>query len=292
MSPVIDPRPTSPDVHGPGVGAPDRGAPQPARAARRSGPFVRGRSAAVAILIGTAVVATPSVASAQAPAAAATTATIRVAGEGTARVKPDRASIDFGVEATVRRATRTAAARRARSVAASRQARVERALRGAGVPSSAVTTDDAYSHVRVVRVRRGDRRVRQYVATSGLQLRVELSAAAAAKAYDAAVDAGAQGAGGVQFSFSEPDEPELLAQEAALRDARRRADRLAAAQGRTVVDIRSIDAAPEYGDGIGVNDRAESASAASSGSSGSRPTTIRPRPIEVSATVVVVYGLG
>ncbi|HEY5318509.1 MAG TPA: SIMPL domain-containing protein, partial [Solirubrobacteraceae bacterium] len=124
-------------------------------------------------------------------------------------------------------------------------------------------------------------RVRRYVATESLS--ITTTTAIAGAVIDASVRAGASSVDGPDFSFSDPSAGAVAATNAALADARRRADAAAATLGYTVTGVQSVDLDPQSGvarSGAGSTTQAPAPST---------PTTIHPGTQEVDATVEVVY---
>lgn len=228
----------------------------------------------------TAAVAAAALASA--PAASADTtgsSTLRAEGDGSVMVTPDLASLSLSV-------SRSSATSRIALSEANRAIRVVVvAVRGAGVPAAGIQTAS-------IDVSRGSilvgpaghrRRVRRFTATEILS--VSTKASGAGRVIDAAVRAGTTSIDGPQFSFSDPSAGALAATNAALKDARRRADAAAAALGYTVTGVESVDLSPQSNPVV----VAGAGSSASTSVPQRTATTVHPGAQEVDATVIVVY---
>jgi hypothetical protein len=91
---------------------------------------------------------------------------------------------------------------------------------------------------------------------------------------------------GPEFGFSDPSQGTILANRAALADARRRADDAAAQLGQRITGIQSVDLAPGLGGGFGGDD------SESGGGGGERlggSTDVLPGEREFVTVVKVVY---
>ncbi|HEY8582612.1 MAG TPA: SIMPL domain-containing protein, partial [Capillimicrobium sp.] len=173
----------------------------------------------------------PAAASAQ--TAADPTPTLRVVGHGTAFVTPDTAEISAGA----RRVDRDRDA--ARSYVARRARRMLAALDAIGVARADVQTDGVSLGKRTYRKAP---RVRWQASTS-LSVTVR-DVDAVATVIDRLADAGADDVDGPYFGISDPSAGAGAAEQAALADARRRADAIAASLGMVVAGVRSVDLSP------------------------------------------------
>jgi uncharacterized protein len=221
------------------------------------------------------VLALPTAASAQAPAAPTDgTPTLAVVGQGIASVTPDTADVTASVTKT---ATTTAAAR---EDVARRTTALLRTLDGLGVPRADITT----TSVSIARETR--RRAPKVHFTATVSIAVHLTDVSRAGAVlDALTAAGADDVNGPSFGFSQPSSGAPQAEQAALADARARADAAAAAVGLRVVGVRSIDLDPGQGSVV--------ATAKGGGSAGTAtPTPVPVGSQRVSASVAVVFVLG
>lgn len=192
---------------------------------------------AVVLVAATALLAAPAAASAQEPAH-----TLAVQGLGEVELAPDVGTF----RAEVRRTAPTSAA--ARTAANGRLAAIVTSLRALDVPRADITT----TAVRLTRLRyrvRGTRVLRvRYVALGAFSVRVQ-GAERVGRALDAAAGAGATGISGPDFSFSQAlrTQGRREAEQAALSDARTRADAAAASQGQRIAGVQSIELDPDGG---------------------------------------------
>jgi uncharacterized protein len=218
-----------------------------------------------------------------APAAladATTPSTLSVEGQGSVMVIPDVASLTASVtrSATTSRAALSAANRRVDAIVG--------AVRAAGVPASGIQTNSIDVSRGTIKVGPpGARhRVRRYIANESLS--ITTATAIVGSVIDAAVRAGADSIDGPDFSFSNPSAGVVAATNAALADARQRANAAAAALGYTVTGVQSVDLDPQSG-------VLAPGSSAGTGSTTvapvATPTTVHPGTQEVDATVEVVY---
>jgi uncharacterized protein len=209
-----------------------------------------------------------------APAAAQTTdttPTIAVDGNGTATLVPDIADFQAGVQ---RHAPTSAAARRA---ANARIAAILKALKANGVADADIQT----SGLSIER-RRVHHRVR-YTATQTLSIRAR-DVTHLGALLDAVANAGADSLEAPDFGFADPSHGQQLAEQAAIADARKRADAAAAQTGLRITGVRSVDLDPQSG--------FEPVSTNSSGGASAkapRPTHVEPGTQDFQATVRVVY---
>lgn len=211
--------------------------------------------------------------------------TIRVSSAGEVTAEPDMAVVQVGVQST------GADAESVRNELSTRSQSIREALLEAGVAEDDITTGRFY--IRERREHRGEpapddgEPVPEDVYYVGEHtLTVEVDADDAAGVVDEAVAAGATDVGRVQFTLR-PETRESLREEAlevAIDDAREDAERIASNVNRSIVDIKSIDAA----DG-GV--RPVYQEAADAGGDGGRavPTELYPDDVTVSARVEIVY---
>ena len=218
-----------------------------------------------------------------APAAladATSPSTLSVDGSGSVLVTPDVASLSVSVASSAARssAALSAANRRVGAIVA--------AVRRVGVPSAGIQTDSIDVSRGTVRVGlRGDqRRVRRFTATESLSL--TSTTAIVGRVIDAATRAGADSIDGPDFSFSDPSAGVVAATNAALADARRRANDAAATLGYTVTGVQSVDLDPQSS---GILPGTDGSATAPVASKPTTPTIIHPGAQEVDATVAVVY---
>ena len=231
-----------------------------------------------------AVVAVLSLIFASAAAADATSpSTLSVDGSGSVMVTPDVASLSVSV---ARSAARSAVALSAANL---RVGAIVAAIRAAGVPKAGIQTnsiDVSRGTVRVGR-RKHQHRVRRYTATESLSITSTTSIVG--RVIDAATRAGADSINGPDFSFSDPSAGVVAATNAALADARRRANAAAATLGYSVTGVQSVDLNPHS---TVVSPVSTGGTAPGATSTPTTPTNIHPGAEEVDATVAIVYTIG
>lgn len=234
------------------------------------------RTAALAASLATAALA------AVPATAAADASTLTVDGSGTVFVVPDRASLSVDVNVTSDRS------RTALSLANRRTDAIVAGVRGVGVDAGDIQTDAVNVHRSTIHVGpKGHRHaVVRYIADE--QLSISSSTTLVGRVIDTAVRLGATAVDGPSFSFSDPSAGEIAATNAAIADARRRADAAAAQMGYKVTGVQSVNLNP--GSTYGAPGAGGSVNATSSPSkSAPTPTTVRPGRQEVDAEVEVVY---
>ena len=201
--------------------------------------------------------------------------TISVNGEGKVLLTPDVADVSLGV--TVQRnnlgAARDEAARIMQAVIA--------ALHNLGIADADIKTTQLY--ISPIYDYSGVQRITGYQISNIISVHVR-DLTNLADVIDQSVSAGATDVQGVTFDVSDRAAAERDAREAAVRDARARADTLAAAAGVTITGVASISETtstpwpwPARGlaqDGSGV------------------PTLIQPGTAELTIDVAVVYLIG
>jgi uncharacterized protein len=210
----------------------------------------------------------------------ATPSTLSVDGSGSVMVTPDVASLSVSV---ARSAPRSAAAL---SAANRRVGAIVAAVRAAGVPKAGIQTNSIDVSGQTVRVgpRRHRRRVRRYTATESLSITSRTSIVG--RVIDAATRAGADSINGPDFSFSDPSAGAVAATNAALADARRRANAAAASLGYHVTGVQSVNLNPQS---TVVSPVSAGGAAPGATSAPTTPTKIHPGAVEVDATVAIVY---
>lgn len=209
-------------------------------------------AALAGLLVG--LVAGPAVAGALAPGSptlptgqageAATEHTISVTGTGTVTVVPDQATVRLGV--VIERPTATAA----REDAAAAMTRVIAALRALGIAERDITT----SLVSLAPVwdypQNGPPRIRGYQLSNIVTVIVR-DLDQTGDVIDDAVTAGATSVEGISFQLADRTTAESQAREAAVKDARAKADTLARVAGVRVTGVatisESVSLPPWYG---------------------------------------------
>jgi uncharacterized protein YggE len=199
--------------------------------------------------------------------------TIVVNGTGNLLVTPDRADLSFGVE------SRGRTAREALAANGIEMRRVLEALREVGIDETKLHTE----YVSLMPAYDSDgREIVAYVASNTAGAQVELREAGAV--VDAAVEAGANHVYGPTMSRSDESDQYRRALRAALGDARRKAEALAAAGGFSVGPIISVAE-------TGFAPPPEPFAAAERAGGVADATPIEPGRSELLATVTVTFAL-
>ena len=207
---------------------------------------------------------------------------IHVTGNATLEAPPDFASVSVGVTS---KAATTAAAIDGTSGSA---AKIIEAARSAGIAPRDIQTgyvslQPAY---RTVRDSSGqsEQRPDGYLATNSVDVRVR-DLARLGEILRTVVDSGANRISGVDFRLADPGRLELKALDAAVKDARRQADTIAAAAGVKLGRIEEI----RYGERaapVAPTGRARTAMAAPA-----PPVPVEAGSLEMSAEVAVVWAI-
>ena len=203
---------------------------------------------------------------------------IAVAGVGQAQAKPDIASVSLGVQ------TQAPVARDAQAENSELMAKVIDAIKAMGIEDEDIST-----HGLSLRPRydREGQNVDAYVATNNVSVIVR-DLDQVGEVLDAGFDAGANVAGGVQFSIADPTDSRNQAMELAVADARGRADVLADAAGVTIVGVLSVT---EDSGGY-PSPRPAMASVRLESAAMKMATPIEPGELTISVWVRVVYSIG
>ena len=226
----------------------------------------------VGIVAGPALGASPSPSN---PNGNATEHTISVSGTGKVVLTPDVADVSLGV--TIQRDKVSAA----RDEAARVMAAVIAALHGLGIADADIKTTQLY--VTPMYDYTGQQHITGYQISNIISVHVR-DLTKLADVVDQSVTAGATDVQGVTFDVADRAAAERTAREAAVKDARARADTLAAAAGVTITGVASIaetTSTPWPWPGAGF---AQDASGA--------PTPIQPGSAELTIDVAVVYLIG
>ncbi|MGI8802403.1 MAG: SIMPL domain-containing protein [Solirubrobacteraceae bacterium] len=232
---------------------------------------------AAAVLLGL-MLAPPT---AQAEAAAPSPSTISVTGIGAVLIAPDVADISIAVRSGAFSATR------ARSQANVRTRRVLAAIVMLGVDRGAIQTSGITLERTSTIARRGHPARAFYTASNSLSVHLT-RLALVGPVIDAATAAGADSIDGPSYAFANPSQGRGLATQAALADARARADAAAAATGYHVTGVQSIDIDPQAAD-AGPQPLASAPAAANGKATATTP--VSPGRLEVDSTVRVVYSM-
>lgn len=160
---------------------------------------------------------------------------VSVDGSGEVRVAPTAASVSVGVEVTEASlpAAREAAARQATAVIA--------AVKGRGVPAADIQTGQFSVAVLRDHDKKGDpTRVKGYQVRNSVDIVVrDLNLLGGV--LDDALGSGANEVSGPNFFVEQPEQHEDAARAAAVRDARRKAETLAAAAGARLGQVLILD---------------------------------------------------
>jgi uncharacterized protein len=227
---------------------------------------------AIAALVGAAVVAGPLVAWPDYATSAADAAEegITATGVGTVEAVPDRAELSFGVT------TRGTTAKNASTANAERMTELIDALKAAGVRSEDIRTQSVSVSPRHSPM---GKRLPGFVAENSVSVQVDSDRAGAI--VDVAVSNGATNASGPSFDVSDRDALYREALQAAVREAREKAEAIASAGGVSVGDVTRVveggSAEPAF-----YLETAQRTSA----------TPIEPGQEEVQATVKVTFSVG
>jgi uncharacterized protein YggE len=245
---------------------------------RRTTAALLGALLVVATLAGGVAVAELSGSGAALPQHAGTgDRTISVSGTGTAEATPDEVHVRLGVSATADTATA------AREQVASNASSVRSALANLGVGDEQVRTAGYDLHQRPAERVRTTSENPELVYHASHTLRVELTDVDGAGAViDAAVDNGASGVTGVQFTLADATRQRLQrdALRAAMDDAETAAATLASSAGLALGDASSISTVDPGVPGASVETASYAADARTELSAG---------PLAVSTTVHVTY---
>lgn len=193
---------------------------------------------------------------------------IQVVGSGVVHAKPDMAWLTVGVQ------TRAQTAQEAQNQNNQQMANVIAALKGKGIAEQDIQTTGVSLNPFYER----EQTVTGYIATNSVRVRVA-NIAAVGELLDAAIAAGANQAGGVQFGLSNeaPLHQQALAE--ATKDARAKADALAKAIGVTITGIEAVVEETGGGPIVPVAEMAQAATR----------TPIEPGELSIRAQVRVVY---
>jgi hypothetical protein len=212
-------------------------------------------------------------------ASPSTPETLGVEGHGSVMITPDQASLSVSV---TRSAPRSAPALSAanRTVDA-----IVHAVRGVGVPASAIQTGSIDTNCARIRVGPKGHKHRIQRCRASESVSIASTAAIVGRVVDAATHARASSIDGPNFSFADPSAGEVAAEHGAITDARNQATAAADQLGYTVTGVQSISLNPRSG----VVAAPGTASLPVRNGAPSTPTTVHPGVEEVDATVAVVF---
>ena len=201
---------------------------------------------------------------------------LMVDGMGRAEAAPDCATISVGV------VTQAADAKTAQEENARKAQAVQRALVAAGIPEANIQTRGYYFQPLYEREAH-ENEVTGYRAENNVTVRAD-DLADVSRVIDLALKSGANSISSLDFGVKNEDKVRKIALTAAVNDARRKADELAAALGRRVVGLKSVSESTypfaERGAGTKMLMAADAV-----------PTPIAPGMLEMSAEVHIEYYL-
>jgi hypothetical protein len=196
-------------------------------------------------------------------------------GTGTAKANPDVAYVSLGVITSGKRAQDASQANAATAD------KIMAALKKSGVAEKDIQTSN-YSIQPVYRNNDFSKGIEGYQVSNVVRATVR-KLASLGNVIDAGLDAGANNVQGVSFGLEERDAAEDKALDAAVREARRRADVMAKAAGQRILGVLEISTAYEGRPvPLMAGFRGEAAMAKVA-------TPISPGELDVTATVTVVY---
>ena len=206
-----------------------------------------------------------------------------VSGDGDATATPDVAYVGLGVQSDGK------TAREAMDANSTAMAAVVAAVKNAGVAENDIRTTGINLVPQYSQPRPGDQSpsvVVGYRAMNNVSVTVQ-DVARTGDVLDAAISAGANSTGGVQFSVKDSSGFRQRALEAAARDARAKADALAGGLGLHVTGIISVT---EQGTSGPQPRQAQPLAAASAADSGAAPPPpVQPGELTLRARVQVVF---
>ena len=193
---------------------------------------------------------------------------LMVDGTGRAEAAPDCATISVGVVTQAENAKKAQA--------------VQRALVAAGIPEANIQTRDYYFQPLYERETR-ENEITGYRAENNVTVRID-DLADVSRVIDLALKNGANSISSLDFGVKNADKVRKIALTAAVNDARKKADELAAALGRRVVGLKAVSE--------NTYPFAErSAGAKMLMAADAAPTPIAPGMLETSAEVHIEYYL-
>jgi uncharacterized protein len=160
---------------------------------------------------------------------------ISVSGEGRVSVAPDIAEMSFGVQ-TGRQPT----AKEAMRLLAERMTAIQDAALKAGVEKKDLTTESFWLNPIYDWTERGGQVFRGFEASQSLRVKLR-DLDKVSDVLEAATSAGANQAGGVQFTVDDPEAKRAEARAEAITQARRKAERIAGDLGVSLGDIRGFN---------------------------------------------------
>ena len=227
---------------------------------------------ALIALVGCGTTATTTT-STQAGAAANT---VTASGMGTTQAAPDTAEMSFGVT------TMSANAKSALDDASKVAEQITTAVKKQGIPSEDIQTRDVSVYPQTTD-QDGKQVITGYQASLSVQVKVR-DIAKLGEVISAANDAGANSISGPTFSIGDPGPARATAIEKAVADARKSAEAMAAAAGKSVGDVLSMSSSD-------VGSYPMAVYGASDMAGGAAKVPIEPGQLDITANVIVVFEL-
>ena len=232
------------------------------------------------VLLGSLLMLSPVVAAQTPEAGQSVTRTITVSGVGVVTLDPDTADVNLGVVANDE-SLEVAQAQVAESLTA-----ITESLTDAGIASEDIQTS-SYNVYPVAEYDRDGNYVgiERYEVSAGLTVTVR-DIDSVGTVLDGAVAAGANNVWGISFYVNDPSAAASQARQAAVEDARSKADQLATAGGMVVVNIVSIDETYAPDPASMQFDYPVAADAEMSGRGGALPISVGQSEVRVEVQVV------
>ncbi len=213
--------------------------------------------------------------------------TITTQGQGEVHVKPDSLNVSLSVE------SRAATLDKARSDNSRKMQAVIQAVKALNIPNLTLETSGVNIYpVQGEYQRNQAPKIVGYQATNSLSVNVRRAgrdelAAYGSRIMDAALNAGANNVGGLNFYLDDLGSAQGQALQEAVRDARRNAEAMAQAAGVTLKGVSSIEGQPQFGGGYPRPVPMMSYKAAEAAEA--PPTPVEAGETTVTSTVMVRY---
>ena len=206
----------------------------------------------------------------------AATNTVTASGAGTAQAVPDTAEMSFGVT------TMSSNAKSALDDASKIAEQIAAAVKKQGIADEDIQTQDVSVYAQTVE-QDGKQVVTGYQASLSVRVKVR-DIAKLGEVISAANAAGANNINGPSFTIDDPAPARAKAIEEAVADARKSAEAMAEAAGKSVGDVLSMSSSD-----VGMVAEAMYSQADMAGAAKNVP--IEPGQLDISASVVVVFEL-
>jgi uncharacterized protein YggE len=204
------------------------------------------------------------------------TNTVTASGAGTAQAVPDTAEMSFGVTTT------SANAKTALDDAAKTAEQISSAVKKQGIAGEDIQTQDVSVYPQTVD-QDGEQVISGYQASLSVRVKVR-DIAKLGEVISAANAAGANSISGPAFTIDDPAPARAEAIDEAVADARKTAEAMAAAAGKSVGEVLSMSSSDVGMVAEAMYSQADMAGAA-------RDVPIEPGQLDISASVVVVFEL-